>query len=271
MFKPILAVHRFDIIRHHRGEAAVDHGFGPYYATGVCEHAYPSPPCGFLDTELVLSEPAVSSKYCYTIGTNVALRSIRELSRNFKFSPCYKLRIAWECRVDKWYDECILDIIALPCMEFNEDDIRDLGDEIEAISGVESVEFSSKDDEFKNLIEDMGEQGKAWELYEQDNPLNHAYIVKEYSLDEDNAIEQEYASLVQKLRGIFKNAVLPSSDRWYCETQTIELAYIPVISGGYSPTAFSLSFVSATRPSLQRKIVHSTASMSWPALVNPGR
>ena len=71
---------------------------------------------------------------------------------------------------------------------------------------------------------------------------HHAYIVKEYSLDEDNAIEQEYASLVQKLRGIFKNAVLPSSDRWYCETQTIELAYIPVISGGYSPTAFSIPF-----------------------------
>src|SRR5699024_7800776 len=35
---------------------------------------------------------------------------------------------------------------------------------------------------------------------------HHAYIVKEYSLDEDNTIEQEYASLVQKLRGIFKNA-----------------------------------------------------------------
>ena len=71
---------------------------------------------------------------------------------------------------------------------------------------------------------------------------HHAYIVKEYSLDEDNTIEQEYASLVQKLRGIFKNAVLPSSDRWYCETQTIELAYIPVISGDIPPTAFSIPF-----------------------------
>ena len=71
---------------------------------------------------------------------------------------------------------------------------------------------------------------------------HHAYIAKEYSLDEDNTIEKEYASLVQKLRGIFKNTVLPSSDRWYCETQTIELAYIPVISRGYSPTAFSIPF-----------------------------
>ena len=65
---------------------------------------------------------------------------------------------------------------------------------------------------------------------------HHAYIVKEYSLDEDNTIEQEYASLVQKLRGIFKNAVLPSSDRWYCETQTIE----GVPSGSIStPTTLS--------------------------------
>ena len=73
----------------------------------------------------------------------------------------------------------------------DEDDIRDLGDEIEAISGVESVEFSSKDDEFKNLIEDMGEQGKAWELYEQDNPLNHAYIVKASEPQETESIAKQ--------------------------------------------------------------------------------
>ncbi|MFS8630285.1 MAG: permease-like cell division protein FtsX, partial [Bacillales bacterium] len=60
----------------------------------------------------------------------------------------------------------------------DDDAIKKLGEEIEAISGVATVEFSSKDDEFRALIEDMGEQGKAWELYEQDNPLNHAYIVQ---------------------------------------------------------------------------------------------
>ena len=71
---------------------------------------------------------------------------------------------------------------------------------------------------------------------------HHAYIVKEYRLEENTTIEKEYASLVQKLRCIFKKAVLPSSNRWYCETQTIKLAYIPVISGGYLPTAFSIPF-----------------------------
>ena len=41
---------------------------------------------------------------------------------------------------------------------------------------------------------------------------------------------------------MFQSAVLPSSDRWYCEIQPIELAYIPAISGSYSPTAFSIPF-----------------------------
>lgn len=71
---------------------------------------------------------------------------------------------------------------------------------------------------------------------------HHAYIAKDYSMNGDTTIEKEYASLVLKLRSIFQNAVLPSSDRWYCETQPIELAYIPVISGAYSPTAFSIPF-----------------------------
>lgn len=79
----------------------------------------------------------------------------------------------------------------------DEDVIRELGEQIEDISGVKSVEFSSKEDEFKNLIDDMGEQGKAWELYEQDNPLNHAYIVKA-------EVPQETESIAQQIEG-FKN------------------------------------------------------------------
>src|SRR5699024_6732726 len=76
----------------------------------------------------------------------------------------------------------------------DEDAIRDLGEEIEAIPGIKTIEFSSKEDEFKNLIDDMGEQGKAWELYEQDNPLNHAYIVKA-------EVPQETESIAQQIEG----------------------------------------------------------------------
>lgn len=85
-------------------------------------------------------------------------------------------------------------IKALIDVTADEDDILDLGDEIESISGVKTVEFSSKEDEFENLIDDMGEQGKAWELYEQDNPLNHAYIVKA-------EIPQETESIAKQIEG----------------------------------------------------------------------
>jgi len=76
----------------------------------------------------------------------------------------------------------------------DEDAIRELGEKIEDISGVKSVDFSSKEDEFKSLIDDMGDQGKAWELYEQDNPLNHAYVVKA-------EVPQETESIAQQIEG----------------------------------------------------------------------
>src|SRR5690625_405801 len=78
--------------------------------------------------------------------------------------------------------------------------IKTLGEEIEAIDGVASVEFSSKDDEFKSLIEDMGDQGKAWELYEQDNPLNHAYIIKASIPQETESIAKQ----IERLPNVYK-------------------------------------------------------------------
>lgn len=60
----------------------------------------------------------------------------------------------------------------------NEDQIKQLGKQIEQIDEVATVRFSSKDEELQNLIESMGEEGETWEMFEQDNPLNHAYVVK---------------------------------------------------------------------------------------------
>lgn len=82
----------------------------------------------------------------------------------------------------------------------DDEQIKELGEKIEAISGVESVEFSSKDEEFRNLIEDMGEQGKAWELYEEDNPLNHAYIVKAEVPQETEQIAKQ----IEKFDNVYK-------------------------------------------------------------------
>ncbi len=60
----------------------------------------------------------------------------------------------------------------------SEDQIMELGQKIKQIDGVGSVQFSSKDEQLQNLIKSMGEEGDAWKLFKQDNPLNHAYIVQ---------------------------------------------------------------------------------------------
>ncbi|HLQ72708.1 MAG TPA: permease-like cell division protein FtsX [Bacillota bacterium] len=60
----------------------------------------------------------------------------------------------------------------------DENDVRNLGTEIESIAGVKSVSFASNDEELESLIESMGEEGEAWRLFKQDNPLTHAFIIK---------------------------------------------------------------------------------------------
>ncbi|MET3193351.1 permease-like cell division protein FtsX [Bacillus sp. OAE603] len=60
---------------------------------------------------------------------------------------------------------------------------RALKDEIKKIDHVTTVKFSSKDQELDNLIKSMGQDGQAFELFEQENPLNDTYIVKTDSPD----------------------------------------------------------------------------------------
>jgi cell division transport system permease protein len=72
-----------------------------------------------------------------------------------------------------------------------EEDVVALGEQVEQISGVESVNFSSNEDELQNLVDSMGEYGEAWQLVEQDNPLNHAYIVRAVNPQETERIAGE--------------------------------------------------------------------------------
>ena len=53
-----------------------------------------------------------------------------------------------------------------------------LKSEIERIPEVKSVTFSSKKKELDNLVSSLGEEGKSFKLFEQDNPLNDVFIVK---------------------------------------------------------------------------------------------
>ncbi len=70
----------------------------------------------------------------------------------------------------------------------------------------------------------------------------YAYIIVDYNMEEDNTLENEYTRIVMTIRNVFNNSILPSSDRWYLETQALELAYVPVFSGVFSPVVYSIPF-----------------------------
>ena len=52
---------------------------------------------------------------------------------------------------------------------------------IEKLDRVDSVQFSPKEDELTQLIDSMGEEGEAFLMFEQDNPLNDVLIVKTWN------------------------------------------------------------------------------------------
>ncbi|WP_442596280.1 permease-like cell division protein FtsX [Neobacillus sp. D3-1R] len=60
----------------------------------------------------------------------------------------------------------------------NDKDQQALKQKIDQIPEVKSILYSSKEKELDNLINSLGEEGKAFKLFEQDNPLNDVFIVK---------------------------------------------------------------------------------------------
>ncbi len=60
----------------------------------------------------------------------------------------------------------------------SEADIQKIAAEIEGIPQVQKVKFSPKEEELTNLMEDLGEEGQVFKLFEQDNPLSDVYIIK---------------------------------------------------------------------------------------------
>ncbi|MCA1055326.1 permease-like cell division protein FtsX [Rossellomorea aquimaris] len=55
------------------------------------------------------------------------------------------------------------------------DEAKAVGEKIKKINGVESVNYSSKEEELQNLVKDLGDD---FRLFEQDNPLYDVFIVK---------------------------------------------------------------------------------------------
>lgn len=87
-----------------------------------------------------------------------------------------------------------VEIKALIDLTADDETVTQLGEQIKQLDDVESVTFSSKDEELENLIEGMGEEGQAWQMFEQDNPLNHAYIVKTERPEDTSKVAKEIES-----------------------------------------------------------------------------
>ena len=62
---------------------------------------------------------------------------------------------------------------------------------LDQIKGVDTVKYSPKEAELEMLIEDMGSEGKVFELFEQDNPLRDAFIIQTQSPEEVSAVAAE--------------------------------------------------------------------------------
>ena len=70
-------------------------------------------------------------------------------------------------------------------------EIESLETQISNIPEVSYVEFSSKDNELQALIEELGDDGESWMLFEQDNPLSDVIIVKtEDPIDTENVAKK---------------------------------------------------------------------------------
>lgn len=60
----------------------------------------------------------------------------------------------------------------------NDKDKEVLKQRINQVSGIKSVAYSPKEKELENLIKSLGDEGDAFQLFEQDNPLNDVFIIK---------------------------------------------------------------------------------------------
>ncbi|MCT4777861.1 MULTISPECIES: permease-like cell division protein FtsX [Exiguobacterium] len=81
-----------------------------------------------------------------------------------------------------------------------EANVEKLGENLEQIPGVESVTFSSKEDELENFRNQLGEDANAYGTVEKDNPLHDRYIVKA----SDPLETETVADAVQSLANVDK-------------------------------------------------------------------
>ena len=73
----------------------------------------------------------------------------------------------------------------------NEEQVGKIEQKIESIPEVASINFMTKEQELDSLIKSMGEDGRAWALFEQENPLNDAFVVKAENPEETAVVADQ--------------------------------------------------------------------------------
>lgn len=80
-----------------------------------------------------------------------------------------------------------------------QDEQAALEKELKSMPDIQSVVFSSKDDELNSLADSFGEQREILKLYEQENPLNDAFLVKAA----DPQATSQVAEKIEKLKNVY--------------------------------------------------------------------
>ncbi len=75
-----------------------------------------------------------------------------------------------------------------------------LTDKIQALEHVASVQFISKNEGLENFMENLGDEGAAFETLKKDNPLNDAFVIKTEQPQDVTAV----AEIVQNLEQVDK-------------------------------------------------------------------
>lgn len=104
--------------------------------------------------------------------------------------------------------------------------ISEVGDKIKEIKEVDSISFSSKNDELESLIDSFGEEGEAWGLFKQDNPLNHAYVIKTKEPRDTEAVAKEVEQFDHVQKVIYGKDVVPQLFKFNTYARNIGLALI---------------------------------------------
>ena len=100
--------------------------------------------------------------------------------------------------------------------EATEKEISELGDKIKALSGVNQVEFVSKEDALKQMKEKVGDKQFLLSGYDENNPFPESYVVKLTDLKESDNVQKEIETFdniksIQK-RGDTVNALLRAAN-----------------------------------------------------------